>query len=118
MNRETIFVKYGKRRKKLNVIRLSFFGMIRGLMFRRKGFKEILLFDFNKKIGYGIHSYFVFFDFLAVWLDDKNNAREIKMVKGFKLKIKPKKPFYRLIEIPVQKSNKKLIDFFVGKRNI
>jgi uncharacterized membrane protein (UPF0127 family) len=90
---------------------------IRGLMFKNKN-TENLLFNFKKYSKERIHSYFVFFDFLAVWIDDKNNIIERKIVKPFTLSIKPKKSFYKLIEIPINKKNKKIIHFFVGKRNI
>ncbi|MFH1365099.1 MAG: hypothetical protein ABIH28_00755, partial [archaeon] len=56
--------------KKINieVVRCNFFQMFRGLMFTRKEKARVLLFDFKKPVKIAIHSYFVFFPFLAVWL--------------------------------------------------
>ncbi len=90
---------------------------ITGLMFKKKITRN-LLFDFKKKSFLRIHSYFVFFDFLAIWTDDKNNIIKKKIVKPFTLSVKPKKPFHKLIEIPINKKNEKIIHFFVGKRKI
>ena len=91
---------------------------IRGLMFRKNNLSDILLFNFRKKSRLMIHSYFVFFDFLAVWTDEKNNILEKKIVKPFTFSVKPKKSFNKLIEIPINKKNKRIIQFFVGRRNI
>lgn len=96
----------------INVKKLSFVGMIRGLMFRRK---ENLLFEFSKKKKWAIHSFFVFYSFLAVWLDEKNRVLEWKIVKPFSTRIVPKKCFVRLIEVPLSRENGGIIEFFVGK---
>lgn len=78
-------------------------GKIKGLMFIRKGNAKPLLFSFPKQTSLAIHSFFVFFPFLAVWLDDKDNIMEIKTIKPFIPYIKPKKNFYKLLEIPINK---------------
>ena len=76
---------------------------ILGLMFIRKEKAEALLFDFKKPVDLRIHSFFVFFPFVVVWLDKKNKIIEIKKVKPFTLSVKSKKPYTKLIEIPLNK---------------
>lgn len=77
-----------------------------------------LLFEFKKNTGISIHSYFVFFPFLAIWLDDKNKIIEWKVVKPFTFRIKPKIKFRRLVEIPINGENRKIISLFVGKGKV
>ena len=113
-----IIFKYKGKKKRINVKKLSLIGMFRGLMFRRKSFSDILFFDFSKFRSNSIHSIFVFFDFYAIWLDDKNNVIEIDKIKPFLFYFNPKKPSTKLIEIPINDINKALIEFFVGKRKI
>jgi len=74
-----------------------------------------LLFQFEKKGRYPIHSFFVFFPFLVLWLNNKNKVIEYKLVKPFKFRVVPKRHFSKIIEIPVNTRNKKIIKFFVGK---
>jgi len=99
----------------LNVKECNFLERFRGLMFRKKGFSEVLLFDFNKPVKYSIHSFFVKFDFIALWLDEKNNVIKIKRVKPFVFSIKPKQKFSKLIEIPITEKNCEIIQSLVEK---
>jgi len=99
------------------VKKVSELGKTIGLMFKKKT-TENLLFEFSEKTSLRIHSYFVFFDFLAIWLDKKNRVLEWKIIKSFTLSVKPKKSFFKLIEIPFNKKNGKIIKFFVGERKI
>lgn len=103
--------------KKINIDakRVSEFGKISGLMFRTRNTAN-LLFDFRKKTRVKIHSFFVFFKFLAVWLDKKNNVIEWKIIKPFSVGYSPKKPFSKLVEMPLNDKNRKAIQFFVGKK--
>ena len=78
-----------------------------GLMFTRKEKAKILLFDFHKKTTSPIHSLFVF---IAIWLDEKNEIVAIQKVKPWKIKIKQDKPFTKLIEIPISKKYKDIIN--------
>ena len=55
-----------------------------------------------------IHSFFVFFPFLAIWLDDKDKIIDSKVIKPFRFSILPSKKFVKLIEIPINKD----YDFF------
>jgi len=59
------------------------------------------LFDFKKPSGIPIHSFFVFFFFLAVWLNESNKVVDVKLVKSFRFFVLPKGNFCKLIEIPV-----------------
>ena len=72
----------------------------RGLMFRKRKNAPTLLFEFKRPVNLAIHSYFVFFSFWAIWLDKNNNIIDARLVNPWKFHIKPKKPFYKLIEIP------------------
>lgn len=85
------------------------FGKFSGLMFIPREKARALLFDFKKPVKKSIHSFFLFFPFMAVWLDDKSHIIEIKNVKPFRFTIQPKKPFYQLLEIPVNQKYKKIL---------
>ena len=81
-------------------------------MFRRREKSPILLFNLKKPIA--IHSFFVFFPFLALWLDNKNNVVEWKIVKPFSIHEKSKKHFSSIIEIPLSRRYHYLVKFIVG----
>jgi len=109
-----------KSRKKiiLDVRKVSLLGKFYGLMFRTRRTKN-LLFEFSRETNLSIHSFFVFFTFLAVWLDDKNRIVESRIVKPFIFSIKPKKKFRKLAEIPFNNENKKILKklgFPVGEK--
>ncbi|MBU0957798.1 MAG: DUF192 domain-containing protein [Nanoarchaeota archaeon] len=93
--------------------KVSELGKIKGLMFTTS-LTTPLLFDFQTPTKTSIHSFFVFYSFLAIWLNE-NKIIDFKIVHPFKLAVSPKKPFTRLIEIPINNKNKKIIDFIVGK---
>lgn len=93
----------------IKVENCGFLGKVRGLMFRRKS--KNLLFD---NFSGAIHSWFVFFPFVAVWLDDKNRVLEAEIIKPFRNYVKPEKKFGKLIEVPLE-GNKELVDFLVGE---
>ena len=112
-----MIVTYKNQKIKIPVKKIYGFGKIKGLMFKSKITKN-LLFEFGKESTIRIHSWFVFFDFLALWLDDKNKIIEWKIVKPFTSSVKPKKPFSKLIEIPLNNQNRKIHRFFVGKGKI
>jgi len=106
---EKIRVGFGNKKFSLSVRRLSYPGYFIGLMFKSIN-SENLLFDLPGK--WGIHSFFVFFPFLALWLDEKNNILEWRIVKPFSFFVKPKRKFAKLIEIPISSENKKIISIF------
>jgi uncharacterized membrane protein (UPF0127 family) len=99
----------------VSVEKTDFFGKIHGLMFRTSKTNS-LLFEFKQKESYAIHSFFVFFPFLALWLDEKNNVKEYNFVKPFTFLIKPQTPPRKLIEIPLNEKNNRIIKLFVDKR--
>ena len=106
---EVEFKKRGKKFK-VNAKECSFFGMFRGLMFRRKeSAPALLLFNFKKPVRLKIHSFFVFFKFVAVWLDNKNKIIKMRVISPWKPLIIPEKKFNKLIEIPINKRYEKII---------
>ena len=109
-------ILYGKRSIGIKTKQVSFFGKFTGLMFNRG--RDVLLFDFGKEVRYSIHSLFVFYPFLALWLDSNNKVLDYKTITPFRFGIKPKKSFRKLIEIPFNRGNKRIFGFFVDKGNI
>jgi len=92
--------------KKTNI-----FSRFSGLMFKSSNTKN-LLFDFKRDVNYSIHSFFVFFKFLAVWLDSDGKIIEYRIISPFCHSARPKKCFKKLIEIPLNKQNKHIIGLF------
>ena len=84
-----------------------------GLMFSRREKAEILLFDFKNSSKEAIHSYFVFFPFIAIWLDNDNKVIDLKVVKPFTIFVRPEKSFHKLIEIPFNKKYDKIVKSLV-----
>jgi len=103
-----IKLKIKNKTKIINVKKCNSLQKITGLMFKSKNTKS-LLFEFSKKTNMAIHSFFVFFPFYAIWLDENNRVLEIKKVKPFTFHVKPKKPYRKLIEIPINNRYKDLI---------
>ncbi|MEK6826879.1 MAG: hypothetical protein AABX99_00140 [Nanoarchaeota archaeon] len=88
-------------------------------MFSRREKAGILLFDFKEKQKIVIHSFFVFYPFVAIWLDEKNKVIDLKIVKPFTFCVSPKKSCFKLVEIPINKKNKRKADSFPSRsRNI
>ncbi|MBS3094996.1 DUF192 domain-containing protein [Candidatus Pacearchaeota archaeon] len=110
-----IFLKFRNKKIKVNAREVSFFGKIIGLMFSRREKAKNLLFKFSKSVNTPIHSWFVFYPFLAIWLDKKNKIIEYKKVKPFSFSIKPRREFKKLIEIPINKRNAKVVKTLDGK---
>jgi uncharacterized membrane protein (UPF0127 family) len=92
-----------------NVKRVSLLEEGIGLMFHRREKCPAMLFEFSHPESMLIHSLFVFFKFGAIWLDDKNRIVDKKLVKPFRLAVSSEKPFYKLLEIPVNRYYKKEI---------
>ncbi len=107
-----ITIHNGRKKINLEAKNCSLLGKSIGLMFSRREKAKILLFEFSRKQRIAIHSFFVFYPFLAVWLDEKNDVMEIKTVKPFLPCILPEKPSCKLIEIPINKSHRKILKFF------
>ena len=94
----------------------NWFNKIKGLMFSRRKKADVLLFAFDKPTKMAIHSFFVFFPFIAVWLDDKNKVIDMKVVKPFSPSVSCKKFYYKLVEIPVNRRYSKIVKFLVGEK--
>ena len=111
MNKQ-IVINYKKKRIKIIAGDCNFWRKFSGLMFSRREKAGILLFDFDRKQNIAIHSFFVFYPFVAVWLDKKNKIVDLKVVKPFVPCVSPKKSCFKLVEIPINEKNKKFVDFF------
>lgn len=101
----------GKKKIRINTEICTNFGV--GLMFKSKNTRA-LLFDFKRPAREALTSLFVFFPFVAVWLDDKNKILDVKVVKPFRFAIFPKKPFHKLVEIPINDDYSKEVALLVG----
>lgn len=106
-------VNYRGKEIEIPVRKLEKWEMGLGLMFRSRESKN-LLFEFSSPKRRAIHSYFVFFDFLAVWIRG-GRVLECRVVRPFTFSAVPKEKFDTLIEIPVDKRNMKIVDFFLKK---
>ncbi|MEK6880534.1 MAG: hypothetical protein AABY22_13035 [Nanoarchaeota archaeon] len=98
--------------------RCNFFEKIFGLMFMQRERAEALLFDFKNNTRIAIHSYFVFFPFIAIWLNAENRIVDYKLVMPFKGLISPLQEFSKLIEIPINKKYQEVVEVLVGDRKV
>ncbi|MGY4884819.1 MAG: hypothetical protein ACP5NZ_04550 [Nanobdellota archaeon] len=112
---QVIIKNKSKRLKVDNVKKLSEFGKVIGLMFHSREKCPSMLFEFSSPTKMKIHSIFVFFPFAAIWTDDKNRIIDKKIVKPFRISIGPKKPFYKLVEIPLNRKYVKKVKTLFGK---
>ena len=96
-----------------NIKKVSYIGKITGLMFKKKE-TNALLFEFSKPVRKGIHSFFCK-DFLAIWL---NNGKivEYKFIDKWQFSIKPRENFDKLIEIPINKKYREVIEALITKK--
>ncbi|NMB66613.1 hypothetical protein GYA25_00940 [Candidatus Woesearchaeota archaeon] len=120
MNKE-IYLFYKNKKIKIKVKDCNFLEMSFGLMFSNKEKAKALLFEFKKERKIIIHSFFVFYPFLALWCDKKNKILEIKKVYPFSFTIIPKFSSKKLIEIPLNKkykNYKKILQDFPSIRKI
>ncbi|MFH1501346.1 MAG: DUF192 domain-containing protein [archaeon] len=95
-----------------DIRKCSFFWRFKGLMFTNPRDAQALLFEFNKKGRQAIHSYFVRFPFIAIWLDEEGKIMEYKVISSRNLSIKPEKEFAKLIEVPITSKYQAVFDFF------
>ncbi len=105
----------GKRKIKIEVNKAGFFGKIFGLMFKSRNTSN-LLFEFARQGRHEFHSFFVFFPFLIVWLNDKNNVLGSRIVRPFELSVVPEFSFKKALEVPINSKNPAILRFFVGKQ--
>ena len=92
-----------------DIKRCGLFRRMIGLMFSRRERANALLFDFEEN-SVGIHSFFVFFPFLAIWIDKKNNVVDHKVIYPFTPFITSNKEFSKLIEVPLNKKYRKIFN--------
>ena len=81
-----------------------------GLMFKKRSVGN-LLFEFENDVKIPFHSFFVFFSFLIIWIDEDNKVLGWKVIKPFTFRIIPEREFRKVIEIPFNDGNMKIIDF-------
>ena len=111
-----IGLKYKNKKLKLDVKECGLFWMFKGLMFTKKENARALLFSFKKPWRMKIHSFFVFFPFVAIWLDDKNEIIELKIIRPFTFFILPRRPFSKLIEIPINSKYDKIVKLLCSSK--
>jgi len=112
-----MIIKYKNKNLQVKVKRVSELGKFTGLMFRTTRTNN-LLFEFSKDTNGAIHSIFVFFKFLIIWLDKNNKVQEYQIVTPFTVAISPKKSFRKFVELPLNRENKPITHFFVDKRKV
>ncbi|RMD67651.1 hypothetical protein D6817_00860 [Candidatus Pacearchaeota archaeon] len=100
-------LKKGRTTLAVKVKQADGFARYIGLMFKKRS-SNALLFKFQKGRA-AIHSLFVFFPFVAVWLDDKNNVKKVEVVKPFRLCVRGPREACALIEIPLSKRHEKIL---------
>ncbi|HTZ41803.1 MAG TPA: hypothetical protein VMC07_01180 [Candidatus Omnitrophota bacterium] len=81
-----------------------------GLMFSRRERAKALVFKFKKPSKMAIHSFFVFFPFIAAWTGTDGKVIETRKVKPFLGYVCPKKSYLSLVEIPLNRKYKKITD--------
>jgi uncharacterized membrane protein (UPF0127 family) len=107
--KEKIILNFGKRKISFEAQPVSEFGKFSGLMFSRKEKANILLFKFSKPVRLAIHSFFVFFPFIAIWRDHEGKIIEIKKIRPFSPHVCPSKKFSSFVEIPINKRNREIV---------
>lgn len=104
--------RYQNKKIKLFVKKLSWFEKAIGLMFSSRKNAKALLFEFQKSAKISFTSLFVFFPFLILWLDSKNNVIDFKKVKPFAFNIPSEKPCKKVLEIPFNDNYEGIINKF------
>ena len=88
-----------------------------GLMFKSRNTPP-LLFDIGKPTDMALTALFVFFPFVAVWLDSKNNVLAVEKINPFVPVISSPKNFVKLLEIPLNDRHRNKVEILVGERKI
>lgn len=112
--KKAFFMNYSGRKICVPVKNVGFFRRGIGLMFRTRETGN-LLFSFARPCRVAITSWFVFFPFAAVWLDERKRVLEFRIVKPFTFSLKPRFPSAFLLELPCNQANLKVISSLVGK---
>ena len=109
-----VVINYTGKKIKLDARKTGAFSKGLGLMFKSRE-TENLLFDFGRNVKYLFHSFFVFFPFLIIFLDENNKVIECRIAKPFQLCIKPKEKYRKVVELPFNSKNEKIIQLFMAK---
>ncbi len=112
MVKKQIIIRYKKKRIKVTAKDCNVLQKFAGLMFSRREKAEMLLFSFRKKQKIRIHSWYIFFPFVAVWLDDRNRVVDLKIVKPFAVCVSHKNKADKLVEIPINNNYREVVTFF------
>ena len=110
---EKVSFVFKKRKISFNVKECVGIQRVLGLMFKSKN-AGALIFKFRKPTKGKIHSLFVFFPFVAVWLNKNGQVVDLRKVKPFTFVVSSKKKYSSLIEIPINSKYKEKIKFLVG----
>lgn len=105
--------KYKRKRICLDIDKCEGLNQGLGLMFKRRQRARALLFNFKRLTRQPIHSFFMSFPFIAIWLDEKNKVVETKIFRPFSL-YQPKTKFRKMIEIPINSKYQKQVGLLVG----
>ncbi len=112
MKEVRIGLVFNDKKINLEVRKLSKLGMLKGLMFTKREKAKALLFD-HKNLR--IHSLFVGFPFLALWLDGENRVVDLKIIDNVKFNIPSVNPSLKLVEIPFNSKYDGVLGSIVGK---
>jgi uncharacterized membrane protein (UPF0127 family) len=112
--KKRIIINYKGKRLEVETEDCSLLKKFTGLMFSLREKAGILLFSFRRKQKIRIHSLFVFYPFVAVWLDERNKVVDMKKVKPFSFCISPKKSSFNLVEIPINNNYRRVVTFLDG----
>jgi len=104
-------IKFKDEEIEISVKKLGFWGRGSGLMFKGRETGN-LLFEFKEARRWVIHSYFVFFPFLAIWLDGENRVLEREIVKPFRFRVRPRGKAKKLVEIALNERNREIVKLF------
>jgi len=89
-----------------------------GLMFTSKKRAKPLLFEFKKPARTSIHSWFVSFPFVAIWLDENNKVLDYEVVYPFRSRVMPSVKYTKLIEVPLTSKYAVIMKFLVDHRKV
>jgi uncharacterized membrane protein (UPF0127 family) len=102
MNKMKFEFNHKGKKEKLDVeVCDNIFSKARGLMFKKKS--KPLLFVFNRPTREAIHSFFCV-KFIAIWFMN-NKIVDVKIVNPWKISVRPKQKFNKLLEIPFNDYN-------------
>lgn len=114
MELKRVGLRYKDEKILLDLKVCNFFCRGIGLMFTRREKAKALLFDFKNPVLQAIHSLFVFFDFIAIWIDEEGKIVEVKMVTPWTFSILPSRKFKRLVEIPINEKYLAVSSLFIN----